>query len=179
MSEPNVSLTNTAENKLISEIYEIYFYNKGLVIWSEELLENMKFFIAPVLEHRDAFDHLMNYYRGIVKKSMSEEKLNGELESALHHEYRAFFDVADYICIGIRTLMNGYLKKLSKRKVQKNWDKYVEVNKEIYNTSTAIANMRKERRMNQKSFNEYKEKLEIVKTLYDDFIKKDLAILNG
>lgn len=151
------------------ELQEVYNAYKKLFIRAEEKLEEMNFFVAPMLEHRDAIDHLMRYFNLTSGKAMSEEALK-QLDKALGHEYRAYFDVADYICITVRSKIAESLKGISKRKIQSIWKEYSDIRQKVTKTSEAIAQIRYNRSGKMDSVKEYEKVLEDIFEIYDDFI---------
>lgn len=56
-------------------LYNTYLNSKKLFIRAEELLEQMNFFAAPLVEHRDALDHVMRYFSIKDNAGLSEEAL--------------------------------------------------------------------------------------------------------
>ncbi len=150
----------------LSEISKIYFINKEYFIKSEELLEGLNFFIAPLMEHRACLDHMMRYFNKIDASNESQ------LEKALAHEIRAFFDVADYICIGIREYISKRLNRLRKNYIKKIWTEYLSQKERIYNSSLEIAEIRNNRNGNLDSIEKYKYQLDEMLEIYKDFINK-------
>ena len=128
----------------------------------------MKFFVAPLIEHRDALDHLMRFFRDGIKDN-SYDKYIDELKDALNHEVRAFFDVADYICIKIRFQINNDLKHLRVSKIKKIWNEYEDVKKKIHIISKDIAEKRNSRSISQENIDAYQKMLENVLELFDDY----------
>lgn len=153
------------------ELQKIYSAYKKLFIQAEEKLEDMKFFVAPMLEHRDALDHLMRYFRMTNGGEISEEAL-GQLEKAVEHEFRAYFDVADYICITVRNIIAERLKRVPKRKIKSVWKEYLDIKQEIVKISDDIADIRFERREKFASIEKYNQVLMQVFKVYDDFVCK-------
>ena len=80
---------------------------KALVIWAEENdVDKLETFLQPIKEQRDALEHLCR-----VKAAELGLKTGGEdidkyilinIEKAIGHLYRAFFDAADFLCIILR-----------------------------------------------------------------------------
>lgn len=152
--------------KELQDVYEAY---KKLFIRAEEKLEEMGFFVAPMLEHRDALDHLMRYFSLVSEGEITEETLK-QLEKAVGHEYRAYFDVADYICITVREKIAESLKGISKRKMQSVWKEYSDVKRKVVKISDEISEIRYNRRGNMDSVKKYDEMLKEIFEIYDDFI---------
>lgn len=156
-----------------NELQEVYKVYKKLFIRAEEKLEEMNFFVAPMLEHRDAMDHLMKYFSLTDDKSIAgnkaEEALK-QLDEALGHEYRAYFDVADYVCITVRSKIAESLKGISKKKIRSVWKDYSDIRKKVAKVSDMIAEIRNNRNGNMTSVKEYEVVLDDIFEIYDDFI---------
>ena len=159
------------DSKYKEDLQNIYNAYKKLFIQAEEKLEEMSFFVAPMLEHRDALDHLMRYFSLTNEKEITEEALR-QLDKAVGHEFRAYFDVADYICITIRNKIAERLKGVSKKKIESVWQEYLDIKQEIVKISDEIADVRFGRRGKMASVNEYEQVLKKVFRIYDDFVCK-------
>lgn len=150
----------------LQDSYEAY---KKLFIRAEEKLEEMDFFVAPMLEHRDALDHLMRYFFLVSENSVTQEAVE-QLEKALGHEYRAYFDVADYICITVREKIAESLKRIPKRKMKTVWETYSDVKNRVVKISDEISEIRFERKGDMDSVKKYEGMLQEIFEIYDDFI---------
>ena len=157
------------ETQLLTDIYNTYVDCKDLFIRCEELLPDMKIFVAPLLEHRDAFDHIMTAFS--YKKERKEVDI-GNLKSAFGHETRAYFDTADYACIKVREYISLSLKKFSNRKINKVWPEYKAIRKKIIDWSEDIYTVRNSRTATRGSIEKYKEK--VIPELFN--ILKDFII---
>ena len=100
------------------EISQVHMYTKHYLLMAEELSEDGVTFLQPLKEHRDAYDHLTRIYALPLKDTKGVEKekyIMDNLKKAFGHEYRAFFDTADwltYICRKyIRTELSYNAKK--------------------------------------------------------------------
>jgi len=91
-------------NDLRRRIVELYTYGKQLMLRAEECDLNVKSFMQPALEYRNAFDHSIRVDAatlGILGDGNYEYVLENS-KKALGHVYRAFFDIADWLAIDIR-----------------------------------------------------------------------------
>lgn len=167
MSE--VADLRTKEVEYKRQLREVYKAYKELFIQAEEKLEEMGFFVAPMLEHRDALDHLMRYFTLTDEKEITVEALE-QLDKALGHEFRAYFDVADYICITVRSKIADSFKGIPKKKIRLKWEQYSEVKRNIVKISDDIATIRFNRSAQIESIREYEKVLKNVFKIYDDFI---------
>lgn len=126
-------------------ICKIYFLTKHYLLLSEELSEEFDTFLQPLKEHRDAFDHIARVYGShmLERKIDDVEKYKEDnMNKAVGHTYRAFFDTADwlsYICRNkIRMLLSGY----NKEQISERYDKYDETKKILESIPKEIARIR-------------------------------------
>jgi len=93
-----------------AKIVEIHQYSKELWIIGEEM--GMETFIQPLQEQRHALEHIVRSRIVEMDKGINDDYVQINLERALGHVYRSFFDVADWVNLGIKTevteLMKGY-----------------------------------------------------------------------
>lgn len=93
---------------------KIHILTKHYTLLAEEYNISTKAFLQPMKEQKDAYEHIIRAYtRKCEKQSLSEEDENymiKNIEKAIGHEYRAYFDTIDYLTICIRELL---LKELS------------------------------------------------------------------
>lgn len=166
------------ENRLRKEIFYIYCKVKEAFIKAEELTEEMRFFAAPTLEHRDALEHIMRYLDMTTDGRQVSDNAIKELESAKGHEIRAYFDVVDYFSILIRDEMNNTLQKLSNRKIRKNWKDYARVKKMLYEISEEIADVRERKKNDIEAVELYENKLKEILDEYKIFEEEVIPKLN-
>lgn len=170
-----------SEQAYLEQIQDLYQRTKKWFIRAEERLPEMQLFVAPLLEHRDAFDHLMRYH---TKKceGASQEALMGELNSVRGHEIRAFNDVADYTCVLIRQYMNNSVRHISRRRIKQLWDAHSLLKDEdgksydysrarayLIDCSEQLAHIRTERKNDVKHIEDYEQVLERFYQIFDDF----------
>lgn len=164
-------------NEKIKELYSVYFENRKLYIQAEELSVNMNMYIAPLVEHRDAFDHLMRCFQ---KVDEGNDEYVKEIEKALDHELRAYYDIADYICINIRDYIANVLNSMRVKDIKKIWTEYESKKRELFDISMDIASIRNARRSSIESVYKYRD--EVIPHLfriYEDFIKKFETYIRG
>lgn len=94
-------------NHYLTEMSQIHMYTKHYLLIAEELASEGVAFLQPLKEHRDAYDHIGRIFALSLKetdKSNPKEirsYILDNIRKAFGHEYRAFFDMADwltYIC---------------------------------------------------------------------------------
>lgn len=153
------------EFTLRKNLYNTYLDSKKLFIRAEELLEQMNFFAAPLVEHRDALDHVMRYFSIKDNAGLSEEALV-ELDKALGHELRAYFDIADFVCVTIREEISASLKHVSSKKIKKIWTDYLSIKNRVVSVSEEIAAIRESRSGSLKHIEKYKKVLDEIFDIY-------------
>jgi len=88
-----------------SKVVQLHQYTKSLILLAEEHeLEEWKTFLHPVLEQRDALNHICIAIGGEIDIPPNPKAgyIDDSLDKALAHLYRAFFDTADWIGIILR-----------------------------------------------------------------------------
>lgn len=158
------------DKELKQNLLLVYTEVKNLFIEAEELFPEMRFFAAPTLEHRDALEHVMRYMKTTCDDKLSYDAVK-QLDSALGHEVRAYFDTADYVSILARDEIRKSLQKISVRKIKKNWENYSEIKREVMTISENIADIRERKIGNVELVKEYKSVIRNVIDTYKNFVK--------
>lgn len=151
-------------------LLKTYQESKKLFTRAEEVLIEMQFFIAPMLEHRDALDHIMRYME-MRQAGLSQQALN-ELNKALGHEIRAYFDTADFVCVTVRQYIASSMKSISKRKVERIWSDYLKIREKVLKVSEEIAEIRITRKGTMECIEKYKVVLDEIFEIYSEYISK-------
>ena len=163
----NVELI-TQEDIYKKKLYKAYIESKNLFISAEEILERMSFFVAPIIEHRDALDHIMRYFNYKSEDGLTERAIK-ELDRALEHELRAYFDIADFVCITIRQEIASSLKNVSSRKIKKIWNDYIDVKNRIAKVSDELVGIRQNRGSSLEHLEKYLPVMEEILDIYKFF----------
>lgn len=127
-------------------ICKIYFLTKHYLLLSEELSEDFDTFLQPLKEHRDAFDHIARVYGYdmLDKKVDDVEKYREEnMNKAVGHTYRAFFDTADWLSYICRKKIRDLLSNYTKEQILNKYEKYEEVKITLNRIPKEIAQIRK------------------------------------
>lgn len=167
---------NKKKDQYLAEIHYAYSSSKKLFIDAEEKLSKMGTFLAPLLEHRDSLDHIMRFYEYTRDGKFTEEALR-ELANARAHEIRAYFDIADYICIGVRAEIASELDHLNGWQIKKVWKDYIAIKAEVASISDEIAAIRKVRIDTLSYIDKYEkviQKLFKLHTRFESKIKPEL-----
>lgn len=145
--EEILSILNTPDIiHYLDDISEIHQYTKHYVILAEELSEDGDTFLQPLKEHRDAYEHLMRIFNLPRKKTNSNFNYNvyiaDNIKKAFGHEYRAFFDAADWITYICRKQIREALSsRIVRKKYEKHYD-FKSTKKFINEVPFMVANFR-------------------------------------
>ena len=124
------------------EIFRVYGHAKALFLLAEEmdsLRQPARDFLQPAMEIRHAFDHLMRASDG----ECSEAAADKNIDKALGHVYRSFFDAADWICMSLRGWVIETLGEFSAKAIQMACPQYYEtIRPDIDHVSREIAGLR-------------------------------------
>jgi len=110
-------------NIIWSKIVLVYKYTKEYTLKAEELNIDKNAFLPSFSELRSAFDHVARTKnRELECKTLSEEDekyINDNLEKALGHVYRAFFDTADWLATVLKSKTTEIINRYSSNTVRK------------------------------------------------------------
>lgn len=108
-------------------ITEIHNLTKTLVIQSEELDPDHLFYFPIIIQQRDCLDHIMRAAYGWLNPESLKKSKNGlsdskdyngrQMDKALGHMYRAFFDAADWLGILYREKIVGSISIYSPKTI--------------------------------------------------------------
>ena len=131
----------------------IHASTKHYLLISEELCEEGVAYLQPLKEHRDAQDHLMRIFALCNPKISNknpdrneEEYIVDNVKKAFGHEYRAFFDTADWFTYICRRYIREELSFPSKRrKYKERYDDFAELQIFINSLPELIAKYREKK----------------------------------
>lgn len=111
----------------LTEMSQVHMYTKHYLLIAEELSEEGVAFLQPLKEHRDAYDHISRIFALSLKDddtSCNEELyILDNVKKAFGHEYRAFFDMADWFTYICRKYVREELSnKIKRKKYQEKYD---------------------------------------------------------
>jgi hypothetical protein len=89
------------------KIIEIHNNAKSVFLLAEEFDPESKDFIQPAMELRHGLEHIIRAQAAILGINSSKNNQNhlyiqASFDKAIGHEYRAFFDAADWLSVSIR-----------------------------------------------------------------------------
>lgn len=133
----------------LEEISQVHMYTKHYLLIAEEISEEGVTFLQPLKEHRDAYDHLMRIFALTIKEldgAEVERYISDNLKKAFGHEYRAFFDTADWFTYICRRYIREELSFTAKKKKYENkYKDFDEVRRFINQVPYLIAKYREEK----------------------------------
>jgi hypothetical protein len=99
---------NTLDHEQIEKLCQIYGRIKHYMLKAEEFGLEHKTYLQPRLELFQALDHMMSEY--FLEQF---DNKTGSLSGAMKHMYTAFFDIADWTSMQIRSHVLMELKRFS------------------------------------------------------------------
>ncbi|MFZ3116087.1 MAG: hypothetical protein WA133_02665 [Syntrophales bacterium] len=90
-----------------SKLIEIHNHAKSVFLLAEEFDPESKDFIQPAMELRHGLEHIIRAQAAILDINSGEshkdpDYIEHSFDKAIGHEYRAFFDAADWLSVSIR-----------------------------------------------------------------------------
>lgn len=145
----------------LKKLCKIHFLTKKYIIKSEELAPDFKVYLQPMKEQKDAYEHIMracskvfreNPDDSVIDVKLNEDKSNTNtisesnleyivtnIDKAIGHEYRAFFDTLDYLSIIIRKRISDELKDFSYKEIVKVYPEYEIIKKSLLSLPEEIS----------------------------------------
>ncbi|MCX6930783.1 MAG: hypothetical protein NT154_47410 [Verrucomicrobia bacterium] len=90
------------------KIVVVHNTNKSLFIWCEENGVELRTFLQPHNELKNAYEHLVRAKAnelGLAGGPPDASYISANLEKVLAHEYRAFYDICDWVSMTLRKQM--------------------------------------------------------------------------
>ena len=108
--------TSDELKELWKKIYLIHQKTKNYLLTAEEVSEDGVALIQPLKEHRDAYDHVIRIFASTGRNVPADydyySYVKGNLEKAYGHEYRAFFDTADWLSFSLRKNLRQRIQRI-------------------------------------------------------------------
>lgn len=162
----------------IKEISMIHNITKHYILLGEEISSNFETYLQPVKEFRDAYEHIIRTFTkisglgSIQDKHISlDEYVQNNLDKALGHEYRAFFDVADWFSIICRKNIYDIVHKYSNKELCDVFPEYPNLKSNIIKISENIAKIREDKDIAPNIINEVNQYQYALVYLYSNYKK--------
>lgn len=105
-------------------IVEVHNQTKALILYAEEVDPEHTFFWPPLIQQRDALDHIIRAQRIALHpaqisegKGTADEYVTAQLDKTIGHCYRAFFDVADWFSLIVRERIGSIVSQYSRQTI--------------------------------------------------------------
>jgi Mg2+ and Co2+ transporter CorA len=164
--------------KYWDSICQIYFLTKHYLLLAEELSDDFDTFLQPVKEHRDAFDHVARVYGyKFLQNDIKDIDTyrNENMNKAVGHAYRAFFDTADWLSYICRQKIRQLLTGKTYDEIVSKYPDYPQVKKLLLEAATSIAKIRENKDISD-NVNELVKEVNQYKTLLDRLLDAYQAI---
>lgn len=127
-------------------LYRLHSRTKHYLLVAEELSEEGDVFLQPLKEHRDAYDHIIRACGAeFCKEFKTEDEKTAyilkNMDKAYGHEYRAFYDTADWLSFICRRYIRTILRN-QKEKNLREFAEYKSIKKLINEVPLQIAKLR-------------------------------------
>lgn len=133
-------------NEKYSEIWlqliQIHNITKELYIKSEEYSDELYSFIQPIKEQRDAYEHVIRAQANFYSLDRNDAYIMKNLSKAMGHEYRAFFDTADFMSIILRSKMVDRLKAYRLEEILSVYPEYRDMKRDVTEIADQIVQLR-------------------------------------
>ncbi len=167
----------------------IHNATKTLYILSEEYDDELSSFIQPIKEQKDSLEHIVRAYSRYtdISDSISQEDkkyIMQNLDKAIGHSFRAFFDCADVLSIILREKLSLELSKFSYARIIEVWPEYENHRKVLVEMPKKIAKLRTTKDVANsnetiiKMVKEYRENIDKLLVIYNTYMKEIYPIVN-
>ncbi len=156
----------------IKELTLIHNITQHYILIGEEISSNFNTFIQPLKEFRDSHEHIIRIFKCVLFKEPKTDTavyIEKQLSKALGHEYRAFFDVVDWLSIVCRKAVSDALEKSTKERLNElhddpNFNKYMKI---VIESDLEIASIRNKKDINSEIDNIVNEYQLLITNLCD------------
>ena len=159
------------------DICRIHLLTKHYLLIAEEMSADGEMFLQPLKEHRDAYDHIIRVYAaqsGMSRPDNLEHYIKSNLSKAIGHEYRAFFDTADWLSMICRDIINNVLKGTTVEEIERKYSHYKELKEFLLKLPEMIAEQREHKDIGSDLLTEvdqYAELLDRLIQYYKDLVE--------
>ena len=161
-------------------ICKIYFLTKHYLILGEEMSDDFDTFLQPIKEHRDAFDHIARVYgQDFLDDGVADlEKYQCEnMNKAVGHVYRAFFDAADWLTYICRRKIREMLSGKTYKEIVSVYPQYKDLKSRLIEIPEEIAKIREKKDVSDEEGVLIQE-VETYKNLLDELLSSYKEIYN-
>lgn len=153
----------------------IYKKQKELYILSEEYDKDLCSFLQPIKEQKDSLDHIVRVYSNFYKlgdnSEYDEDYIKKNLDKAIGHIYRAYYDAADFLSVVLREKISANLNNFTYTEIVSVWKDYETYRKKLIDFPDKMADLRLDKGVDKDTF-EISKKI----SLYESAINELLDI---
>lgn len=128
---------------------KVHILTKHYTLLAEEYNISTRAFLQPMKEQRDAYEHIIRAYTKKCENHILSEDdqkyMVKNIEKAIGHEYRAYFDTIDYLTICLRELITKELKGVSYTEIIQVYPEYDKYKKILVDIPEKIAMYREKK----------------------------------
>lgn len=128
------------------KIIVLHNTNKALFIWCEDNGVQLKSFLQPNNELKNAWEHVVRAKANelaVSGQQPNDEYIKKNLDKVLGHEYRAFFDICDWLSLNLRSKIIDLLSPYDNGTINAVIpDYYTEIRPKLDEICKGIANLR-------------------------------------
>lgn len=125
---------------------QIHILTKHYVLLAEEEGFQMKSFLQPLKEQRDAYEHVVRAYSKLIESNERDMRyITNNLDKAIGHEYRAFFDSIDYLTLTIREKVYELIKSYTLSELKTLCPNYIQIKQHLNLLPQKIAEYREKK----------------------------------
>lgn len=128
---------------------KIHILTKHYTLLAEEYNISTRAFLQPMKEQKDAYEHIIRAYTRKCEHHMlsedDQEYMIKNMEKAIGHEYRAYFDTIDYLTICLRELISQQLKGVLYKEIIRVYPEYDKYKKMLVSIPEKIAAYREKK----------------------------------
>lgn len=128
---------------------KIHILTKHYTLLAEEYNISTRAFLQPMKEQKDAYEHIIRAYTRKCEKCVlsedDQEYMSKNIEKAIGHEYRAYFDTIDYLTICLRELIANELSGVSYKDLVEAYPEYDKYKKILIDIPEQIVKYREKK----------------------------------
>lgn len=128
---------------------KIHILTKHYTLLAEEYSISMRAFLQPMKEQKDAYEHIIRAYtkkcENRILSDEDKEYMSKNIEKAIGHEYRAYFDTIDYLTICLRELISKELSGVAYKELIQVYPEYDRYKKVLLDIPEQIAMYREKK----------------------------------
>jgi hypothetical protein len=162
------------------KIIILHVQSKSLILKAEEFDRDFKGFLQPFSEQRSALEHIIRARAAelsLINADISDSYVKDNLQKALGHAYRAFFDIADWLGLRIREKFIVLFSPYSNSTISEVAPQYYKtIRPQIEKISSRIAAIREKKDIDRNE-DAVLQEVQDYKTVIEELLKDYLEML--